>query len=387
MNRGAVAVVVVTVLTAAGTGASPAVAQTAPPRGIGAPSFADVPYLPVVVDGRTVSLGDTDLTYRRRTAAGFDDPETPEYDAIAGATRRFLACGTDEWSMGSQIFTVDPIAMGNARNDPSLVELGVRGLDWGTQQRVGSDGVHRLRRTCDGATVADFGGTHHTTQWVTALGEAVYLLRTSPFAADHVDHVDTYVARIEELADRLANRRNARIWEREWLVDDDGNIFTHKAYMRAAALGLAASLTDDPDDATRWASAAERIARRGMAAQHGDGMNPERGGYDVAYQAYGIWLAQLYDATLDAGTVQDDLRAGIDRAIDWLSGRVDDRTGQVDIGASSRVCNPADESQPYETADAVRVLLTWSVVRARPEHAELAVLVDRGDKTVGNPCP
>ena len=51
---------------------------------------------------------------------------------------------------------------------------------------------------------------------------------------------------------------------------------------------------------------AEQIARRGMEARRDDGVNPERGGYDVgSYQMYGTWLAQLYYATLTAGSAQE----------------------------------------------------------------------------------
>jgi hypothetical protein len=378
---------VATVLLAVGAWTTGTRATATPTDGIHPPSFADVPYLEVVVRGRTVPLGRSNLTFRRRTVASFDDPQTDDFDATAGATREFLACASDRWSIGNQTFTVDPIALGNARHDPYLVELGARGVDWGVQQRLGSDGVHRLQSSCDDAATADYGGTHHSTQWLASLGEAVYLLRSSPFAAAHTGRIDTYVARMEELADRLTDERNTRVWERKWLVDDEGNLYTHKTYMRAAALGLAASVTDDPQRAARWSAEAERIARRGMAAQRANGVNPERDGYDVAYQMYGTWLAQLYDATLGPGPLQDALRAHIDRAVEWLSGRVDADTGQVDIGASTRVCNVNDASEPYETADAVRVLLTWSLVRGRPELAERAVLVDHGAKTAGNPCP
>jgi hypothetical protein len=175
--------------------------------------------------------------------------------------------------------------------------------------------------------------------------------------------------------------------ERTWLVDDEGNLFAHKTYMMAAGLALTASLTDDRDDASRWASIAEKIARRGMEAQRKDGVNPERGGYDVAYQMYGTWLAQLYYATLAPGSLKRDLGATIDRAIAWMSTRVDEQTGQVDIGASTRVCNRNDASQPYEAADAVRTFLTWAIVRERQELIDRAILIDRGAKSFGNPCP
>jgi hypothetical protein len=382
-----VVIVLAVALMVLGTSGASDGAQVEAPRGLYGPTFTDLQNLEVDIHGRQVPLGDSGLTYRRRTVASFDDPATPGHDGIASATRSFLACKTDAWSMGSQIFTVDAIALGNARHDASLVERGALGLDWGVRQHLDREGVHTLERPCDGTTAADFGGTHHTAQWLTALGEAVYLLRASPFAASYGRRIRRYVARMEEIAERLVDHDNWRTWERTWLVDDAGHLFTHKTYMMAAGLALTASLTDDRAAASRWASIAERIARRGMRNQRTNGVNPERGGYDVAYQMYGTWLAELYYATLAPGSLKDELGATIDRAIAWMSTRVDDRTGQVDIGASTRVCNNNDANDPYETADAVRTFLTWAMVRQRPDLIDRAILIDRGAKTLGNPCP
>lgn len=364
-----------------------AVDGTGPPTGIQQPDFTDLQHLEVAVDGRMVSLRDSGLTYRRRSVATYDDPSTPGHDGVAGATRDFLACKTDQWSMGDQIFTVDPIAVGNADNDRSLVARGVEGLDWGVRQDLGRDGVYTLTRSCDGKTVADFGGTHHTTQWLTALGEAVYQLRASPFAADYSARSSVYVSRMQTIARRLVQRDNWRTWVHRWLHDEQGHLFTHKTYMMAAALGLTASLTADRVEASRWAAAAEHIARRGMSEQHADGVNPERGGYDVAYQSYGAWLAELYYTTLAPGTFRDALANNIDHALEWESSRVDDGTGQIRIADSTRICRPVDDSLPFEAADTVRAFLTWSVLRARPELVQRAVLIDHGAKTARNPCP
>jgi hypothetical protein len=358
-----------------------------PPAGIQQPNFTDLQHLQVTVDGRTVALGRSGLTFRRRSVTLFDDPSTPGHDGVPSATRDFLACKVDRWSMGNQIFTVDAIAVGNAVHAPSLVARGVEGLDWGVRQHLGRDGVYTLTRSCDGRTVADFGGTHHTTQWLSALGEAVYQLRASPYAGDFTARIRVYVAEMQAIARRLVQRDNWRVWTQRWLRDDQGHLFTHKTYMMAAALGLTASVTDVGAEATRWATTAERIARKGMSAQHADGVNPERGGYDVAYQTYGAWLAELYYTTLGPGHFKDALADRIDHALAWESSRVDDRTGQVRIAGSTRICRPIDDDLPFEAADTVRAFLTWSVLHARPELAARAVLVDHGAKTTRNPCP
>ena len=164
-----------------------------PPPTIERPNFTDLEDLEVVVDGGTVSLGDSALTYQRRTVTSFDDVATRGHDGIAGTIRQFLACETDMWNIGNQTFTVDLIAVGINQGDRSLVDRGVQGVDWGVGQTLDDEGVHTLERPCDGTTVEDFGGTHHTAQWLESLGRAVYLLRGSPFADDYRSQIKAYV--------------------------------------------------------------------------------------------------------------------------------------------------------------------------------------------------
>lgn len=104
---------------------------------------------------------------------------------------------------------------------------------------------------------------------------------------------------------------------------------------------------------------------------------------------YGTWLAELYDPTLRRGPLKDDLERHIDKSVQWFSSRVNDRTGQADIGKSTRICNPADGSASYELADAVRVFLTWAAMHPdrKGDLVDRAVLIDHGAKKFGNPCP
>jgi hypothetical protein len=59
--------------------------------------------------------------------------------------------------------------------------------------------------------------------------------------------------------------------------------YTHRFYLRAAALGLASAVTGD----TALAEAAAKYAREGLTKQQPDGTNPEKGGFDVSYQGVG----------------------------------------------------------------------------------------------------
>lgn len=354
--------------------------------GLQSPNFTDLKDLMVTVGGKETPLGESDVTYLRRTVAAFDDPATPGHDGIVKAIRDYLDCQLDDWSIGGQTFTVDLITAGVNQHDQSLVERGVQGVDWGVSLPIGADGGYTLTRDCDGKKAVSLGGTHTGSQWLEAVGRTVYLLRSSPWADQYESKIAGYITKMEEIADRQV--ANLRYWKANWMVDADGDLFTHKTYLMAAGLSLSAALTDDRKAARRWSDVAETVVRRGLDAQRPDGVNPERGGYDVAYQMYGTWLAELYDATLRPGPLKDEVERHIDRSIDWFSSRVDDGTGQVAIGDSTRICNPVDGNASYESADAVRVFLTWAVMHPdRRELVDRAVLMDRGAKQFGNPCP
>lgn len=349
------------------------------------PGFLELGEIEVTVDGQRTTVAESPLRYQRRDVETFDDPATPGHDGVSARARAVLECATDEFSIGGQTFTVDAVSVGVYRGDADLVERGLVGVDWGVGLEVDGSGTHLLERECGDSPVADSGRTHHSAQWLEALGRTILLVESSPFADDHRDALARYRTRMQEIADLLVDEDNARDWEEELLVDDEGNMFTHKAYMVAAGLGMTALLSDEPDP--RWARRAEELARRAIGNQRDDGVNPERGGHDVSYQMYGTWLAQLYHGTLAPGDLKDDLGEAIDRAIAWYDTRVDPVTGQVDITGSTRVCNARDGAEPLETADAVRVHLTWSLVRDRPELAETAVRIDAGARSPGNPCP
>jgi hypothetical protein len=298
----------------------------------------------------------------------------------------------DSWSMGQQTLTVDLIELGLHRRDRALIDKGVIGVDWGVAVPINDAGIHELHRTCDGATVPDYGKTHHTTQWLESLSRAVYLLAASEYAGEFRSRIDSYIDRIEVIADRLTRTENWNEWV-DNIKDENGHDFTHRTFMMAAALGLASTLTDDADDAAKWRDMAAKIARRGIDNQTDDGINPERGGYDVKYQMYGVWLAEVYYSTLGPNSkVKPELEASINRAVDWMTGRIDQHTGQIIIGNSTRIC--ADKSwwtgKPagaHDAGETIRAFLLWGHLQSDADLIDQAILLDRGQKQFGNACP
>ena len=355
------------------------------------PGFIRLGDMQVEVDGERRPLGSAGIRYHRVNANYFDDPATPDFDGTLPLNRDFLACKRDTWGIGQQTFAVDPIEEGVHRRDKTLIDKGIRALAWGEAVPINDAGIHELHRECDGATTADFGYTHHTTQWLEAMGRASYLLAASPWAGEYRATIDATIARIEEVAALETRPDNYDHWVDE-IKDSYGNDFTHRAFMMAAALGLASTLTDDRAAARNWERHARSIAKRAIDNQWRSGVNPERGGYDVQYQMYGTWLGVLYLSTLRPEDPQrEDMVRTIDRAVQWMTGRIKPN-GTIRIRGTTRVCvedlwsvgAPAPKVDPAET---VRTFLLWGHLTSDPDLVKLAVRIDQGDKRFGNVCP
>lgn len=108
--------------------------------------------------------------------------------------------------------------------------------------------------------------------------------------------------------------------------------YTHRRYILAAAQGQAGAVSGE----RLLSEAGARWAREGISLQRPDGVNPERGGFDVSYQMAGVLMAQRYLAACDIPSMRAGLRAMTRRAVSWeLSRQTGD--GRFDADGSSRV--------------------------------------------------
>lgn len=355
------------------------------------PAFIGLKDLTVDVGGTKRVLGLSGIKYHRGSLRTFSIPWTNTFDGMIGTNRDFLACKRPNWGMGGQTFAVDLIEDGVHRKDRALFERGLQAMDWGVAVPINRHGIHVLHRDCDGATVADYGYTHHTSQWLESLGRATYLVAASPWAGEYRAKLDSYRKRANQIAALLSKPDVYAYWKSK-IHNDHGNAYTHRTYMRAAALGLASTLATKRRDAAKWAAGARTIARIGQGLQRPDGVNPERGGFDVLYQMYGTWLAELYDGTLPRSSpMQRSLAHTIDKAIAWYRTRVRPN-GQIRVEGTTRVCvedlwNSGAPLPSVDPAEAIRALLLWGMVRHQPALIRLAQRLDDGQKRYGNNCP
>jgi hypothetical protein len=72
--------------------------------------------------------------------------------------------------------------------------------------------------------------------------------------------------------------------------ENKGMTFTHRFFLLAAGLGEVAALTGDKT----LEAEAQRLARQGLSRQLADGTNPEKGGFDLNYNATSGLFAERY---------------------------------------------------------------------------------------------
>ena len=171
------------------------------------------------------------------------------------------------------------------------------------------------------------------------MGCAVYPLVLVEYAGEYRDRSTPSSIAYEPSLTALAESENWDLWVSGIEQAQSGEDFTHRVFMMAVGMGLASTLADDSDDATHWANNAATIVQRGLDNQWGNGVNPEIGGYDVQYQAYGIWLVQVYNSTLEPGSdLQNDVEAMIDDALDWERGTCEGEQPVRHDRGSSGIC-------------------------------------------------
>jgi hypothetical protein len=108
--------------------------------------------------------------------------------------------------------------------------------------------------------------------------------------------------------------------------------YTHRRYVLAAALGQAGAVSGDRS----LSEAGARWAQEGIALQRPDGVNPERGGFDVSYQMAGVLMAQRYLAACEFPVARRSVRLMTQKAVDWELSHVEN-SGRIASAGSTRV--------------------------------------------------
>lgn len=268
---------------------------------------------------------------------------------------------TDTYFIEQQRYGGDFVAAGLFTGKKDVVDQGVKVLDWGFQRQGTNGGFD------------DSGDRYHSaTFFVEASARAALLLAASK-DPEHQKIAARWKPKIEAAALWLADPVLIARFEQHQ------SNYTHRRWLTAAALGLAAKLTGRKD---LDAKAAE-FARLGLAAQLPDGINPEKGGFDVNYQGVGILFGSRYLSVTTDPDIQTGTKAMLRKALDWQAGRFDTE-GKVSLEGSSRVGGEkteksrGGEQKKFDYKVTIQAFVYGSKLLAEPKYKDLALLIAKG---------
>jgi hypothetical protein len=259
------------------------------------------------------------------------------------------ACGVNRNDVGMIEYQRDgteAIIHGLVMKRPDWVKRGWMILDWGI-----------TRQTPDGYFKCRGGRFHSNSLFIEALARALLI----------------------QPEQQTPLRINALKAAAEWLNHNDAEgieldaPYTHRKFVVMSALGQSSTLLRQQDlfiGAIRWAN-------RGLSAQSSDGINPERGGYDVSYQMVGPLFAIRYLPFCPSVSLRNRLTVMTVKAVNWWTARVGS-DGQIAPGASTRVGKEGvngGPGKPINYAEAIQVLVLGSRLLKQPDWLRTAALI------------
>ena len=119
------------------------------------------------------------------------------------------------------------------------------------------------------------------------------------------------------------------------------------------------------------------FAKEGISLQHADGLNPERGGFDVSYQMVDAMQGGRYLSTLHCATdaaLMEEVRNMMRKTCDWEMGhQLSD--GSIDVAGSTRMLKETDRSGEVKHINYKEVVESFtftSMVTGDPKYLEAA---------------
>jgi hypothetical protein len=264
-----------------------------------------------------------------------------------------------DWFVEQQRYGADFVVSGLATGDRATVERGLRVLDWAFA-RQGPEG--------------DFPGTGdamHSTSFLVEAAARVGLALRASGDPEWAARAGALAPKVAAAARWMAEPTN-KARRRSVTLDP----FTHRFWLCGSALLQAHALAPDPV----LEQAAREYFLEGLERVREDGVEPERGGFDVNYQAVGA----LYLLRALPHVTEPALRARLEeklrRTLPPVLARIGP-DGAVDTSDSSRVATEAGRSgKPKRVGHAmlVEMLATAHAALGDETYLQTAKRVARG---------
>lgn len=272
-----------------------------------------------------------------------------------GVNRGFEAgAGRGDWFIDEQRFAGTIIGAGVNRNRRDLIDAGLRALEWGFA-RQNADGGFATREPLVS-----------TAYFVAAAAHALWLIDAAGLSPPFAERIAALRGRLERTG--------------QWLVraaSDDTAWSQLEGYAsRRIVLGYALVMAGRVLGAAELSQAGEAQLREALKGQHASGYFPERGGFDVSFQAEAlVYLLRYLD---HAATAADrrEFEPRVRRGVAWLEGRIN-RDGFINTVGSTRTTGSAERDrtgQPrrVSVAAVVRAFGLARHVLGEPRYERLA---------------
>jgi hypothetical protein len=281
-------------------------------------------------------------------------------DGAISVNAQWEADPAKKWFIEEQRYGADLIQMGLATRSDSLIEKGIRVVNWGFEH--------------EGA--GDFPGTgdpHHSISFfLEAAARSVILL--------HEAGDERHLAGLENWKRNIRNAAESFITPEVFPRNRSSSMdpYSHRFFLCAAALGQAGSVLGD----ARLKRAALEMARAGLQRQEPDGTNPEKGGFDVNYQVVGAVFGIRYLLVCEDPPVRDQLGRMITAAL-RRERRAISADGGVDTQGSTRLNSEESRSGRAKSMDykmLAQGLVFWADISGDGSYRDVAEAVARDRK-------
>jgi hypothetical protein len=257
------------------------------------------------------------------------------------------------WYIEQQHNGFDIIAIGLASRDSTIVDRGIRVLEWGFRQQK-PDGSF----PCEDAF-------HSTSFFLEAAAHSLIVLRADPMGKQFASRLDSIQKGLALTAQRMTRS------DVEAAGQARNRPFTHRRFLVGAALGETAAVLNDAPLRQK----SESYIRDGLALQWSNGVNPEKDGFDSNYQAVGLSYALRYYRLVASPELRVEMKPHLEKALHWLSNRIQpDGTilveGNTRTGGQEKNRDGTPKGVNYTWV--IRTLADWAMITGDEQYNRLA---------------
>lgn len=232
------------------------------------------------------------------------------------------------WFIQYQRAGGDLIQAGLVINNQTLIDRGWKQNNWGYNKQKFDSFINLYSFGIAGVTGTEqlTNDPFHETSFFVESSARSFLLHKQKGVTANTPRTPTNVQRAAEwlMDPRIYTKGRKHDWP-----------YAHRRWLLAAALGTAASISNDTNFQIAAIKQAEYYARKAISLQDSSGIFPEKGGYDVSYQTASILYAARYYMVCTNTTLQRQIKTAIVKGLDWQLKKIDSQ-GYIDLTGSSR---------------------------------------------------